>query len=398
MGLCRFCRGRPPEVRDRQRRLATPGLSRGPQPGYNLAVDLLAKPDFAETKTAWRHYWAREKWKRPLVVASVPRDPARPLPWKEHPAYHLYSRTLTGQWDEQFHRIDRWLENTLFPAETVPYCSGDFGPDQFAAYLGATLKFSPASPNTNWVDPVIEDWDNFPIRLDPANPIWQRHLEFLRRMAAHARGRYLVGICDLHSNGDALSALRHGERLCLDFYDHPAQVGRAMRAVRKLYPPIYNGLYEASGCTADTGSIGWTPFWSDGRFATIQCDFICMISPDVFREHIRPALEEEAAFLDHCVFHLDGPGALPHLDDILAIKDIDVIQWVSGAGQKPMWQWLDVLKKCQAAGKGLQLYDLTCEQAQQLHRELDPVGLVYCVNARSLAEVEAFCRWLEQNS
>jgi hypothetical protein len=70
----------------------------------------------------------------------------------------------------------------------------------------------------------------------------------------------------------------------------------------------------------------------------------------------------------------------------------------NGAGQKPMWQWLDVLKKCQAAGKGLQIYDLTCDQAKQLHRELDPVGLVYCVNAHSLAEVEAFTRWLEQNS
>jgi hypothetical protein len=357
-----------------------------------------SKPDFEDVKIAWRHFWAREKWKRPLVVASVPRDPARAVPGVESPGHHAYSRTLTGRWDEQLQRIDRWLENTLYLAEAVPYFSPDFGPDQFAAFLGATMKFSEASPNTNWVDPIVDDWDVFEFKLDPANETWRRIRELVRRMAAHARGRYLVGICDLHSNGDALSALRHGERLCMDFYDAPEKVGRAMREVRKLYPAVYNGLDEASGRNADTGSIGWIPTWSPGKFATIQCDFICMVSPELSRQYIIPALEEEAAFLDHCIYHLDGPGALPHLDDILAVKDIDAIQWVSGAGQKPMWQWLEVLKKCQAAGKALQIHSLNCEEAKAVHRELDPAGVVYCVSANNAAEVDDLTRWLEQHT
>jgi hypothetical protein len=86
-----------------------------------------------------------------------------------------------------------------------------------------------------------------------------------------------------------------------------------------------------------------------------------MVSPEISRKYIIPALEEEAAFLDHCVYHLDGPGTMPHLDDILAVKDIDVIQWVSGAGQPPMHTWLDVLTRCQKAGKGLQEALLTAQ-------------------------------------
>ena len=361
-------------------------------------MELKYKLDFTEAKIAWRHFWAREKWQRPLVVANVPRDPVRAVPWSESPGHQHYYRKVTGAWDEQFRRIDRWLADRLWLAEAIPYFDFDFGPDQFAAFLGAPLQFSPASPDTNWVDPIVEDWSAFEFKLDPNNETWRRIGELARRMAEHARGRYLVGTCDLHSNGDALSALRNPERLCLDFFDQPEQVGRAMQAVRKLYQSVYDGLYEAAAMNSETGSIGWTPFWSPGKFATIQCDFICMVSPEISRQYIIPALEEEAAFLDHCVYHFDGPGALPHLDDILGIKDIDVIQWVSGAGQKPMWQWLDVLKKCQKAGKGLQIYDLNCEQAKEVSRELDPAGVVYCVNASTAAEVADLCRWLQQHS
>lgn len=361
-------------------------------------MNLQYKPGFTEAKVAWRHFWAREKWQRPLVVASVPRDPAHALPWTEGPHHLHYHRKLTGDWAEYLRRIDRWLENHVWLAEAVPYFDFDFGPDQFAAFLGTELKFDPASPTTNWVDPVVEDWRTYEFKLDPANATWYRMRELARQMAEHARGRYLVGTCDLHSNGDTLSALRHGERLCLDFFDQPDQVARAMRAVRRLYQPVYDGLYEAAGGNAATGTVGWIPTWSDGKFASIQCDFICMVSPELSRQYIIPALVEEAAFLDHCIYHLDGPGALPHLDDILAIQDIDAIQWVSGAGQKPMWQWLDVLKKCQHAGKALQIFDLNCEQVKQVHRELDPAGVVYCVYANTAAEVENLTHWLERNS
>ncbi len=103
--------------------------------------------------------------------------------------------------------------------------------------------------------------------------------------------------------------------------------------------------------------------------------------------------------MDHCVFHLDGPDALRHIDDILAIDAIDVVQWVSGAGQKPMWQWTEVLQKIQAAGKGIQVWDITCEQVKQVHKELKPEGVVYCPQGmESRSEVDDLCEWLEQNT
>jgi hypothetical protein len=362
-------------------------------------MQLKYKPDFDAARAAWNYYWAGEKWKRPLVVpVPVPKNAGVKA---EFPDKKRYFHVLTGNYRQRFDLIESWLENHVYAAEAIPAFGPDHGPDQFAACLGAALHFSPDSPETSWVEPFVDDWaDVLPLKLDEENAVWQSWVKFTRLLAGHARGKYLVRVCDLHANADALSAIRGPDRLCLDFYDCPELVEQAMRDVRRLYQPVYNRLYEAAGYNRAIGTSGWAPFWCEDKFATIQCDFICLVSPETARRYILPALEEEAEFLDHCVFHLDGPGALPHLDGILSIKKIDVIQWVPGAGRPKMWtpEWLDILKRCQKAGKGLQIYDLTIDEAKSVHRQLVPAGLVYCVSASTVGEVEEFCRWLEKNS
>jgi hypothetical protein len=358
-------------------------------------MQLSTKPDLDRVKEMWRHFWNQELMGRPPVVASLPR------PGQEggDPFSLRYFRAMTGRWDELLALIDAHLEATEHLAESIPHYAPDHGPDQFTAFLGGTLEFSESSPDTNWIEPWVSDWDKaLPLALQETNPVWQSALELSRRMAEHGRGRYLVGVCDLHSNMDALLAMRGGERLSMDFYDAPEQIERAMTEVRALYAPIYDRLYAAGGMGADTGSLGWAPFWCDGRFATIQCDYICLISPEMSRRFVIPALEEEAAFLDHCVYHFDGVGALPHLDDILAVKGIDCIQWVPGAGRAAMHEWTDVLQRCQKAGKSLQVYGVNAEQVKALHPQLEPNKVAYCVWGGSREEHNDLLTWLTKHS
>jgi hypothetical protein len=358
-------------------------------------MQLSAKPDFDRATDAWDHFWAGEIVRRPIVVASVTRPGFKPV-WT---GGERYLRAVHGRHREQMDLIDRWLESTIFLAEAIPYFMPDYGPDQFAAFLGGKLVFSEESGDTNWIEPWVDDWDAvLPLELDESNPTWRGVLEYSRLLADHARGRYLVAVCDLHSNMDTLLAMRGSERLCMDLYDCPDRIEAAMLDVRKLYRPVYEALYEAGGMNAQTGSTGWTPFWTRGRFATIQCDFLCMVSPEFSRKLIIPALEEEASFLDRCVLHFDGPGALPHLDDVLAIDAIDAVQWVPGAGQKPMHEWTDVLLRCQKAGKGLQIYGVGPEQVKALHKILSPEKVAYCVGVESEDEARELTDWLEKNT
>jgi 5-methyltetrahydrofolate--homocysteine methyltransferase len=358
-------------------------------------MQLASVADFDAVKDRWRHYWAGEVKSRPPVWASVTRPGGA-----DATSPRRYRHAIRGDYAFLLGEIDRWLADTEFFGEAVPLYGPDFGPDQFAAWLGSALTFSADSPETAWATPVVDNWDSFPpLRLDRDGSLWQGILGWSRKLAAHGEGRYLVSVADLHSNMDALLALRGGERLCTDFYDHAERIAGAMRQVREIYPLVYDALFEAGAMGGERGSAGWARFWCDGRFATIQCDALALLSPELSRTYVIPALREEAAFLDHCVYHLDGPGCLPHLDDILAIDDIDTIQWVPGAGRSPMHEWMDVLKRCQTAGKGLELYDITClDTVKKIARELKPAGLVYHLNVTDRDEVRRIIEWLERKT
>ena len=128
----------------------------------------------------------------------------------------------------------------------------------------------------------------------------------------------------------------------------------------------------------------------------MQCDFAIMVSPEMFDAFILPALEEEADYLDHSVYHYDGPGALRHLDSVLGIKSLDAIQWVPGAGAPRVSTWIRLLRRIQAKGK---LLVLSCEswEVEPLLSELEPEGLLLSTRCESQAEADALlgnvARW-----
>jgi hypothetical protein len=99
-----------------------------------------------------------------------------------------------------------------------------------------------------------------------------------------------------------------------------------------------------------------------------------MISKEMFDEIFLPGIAEECRFLEASLYHLDGPGALRHLDSLLEIKELNAIQWVPGAGHGRASDWMHVYKKCQAAGKGLQI-GLDVDELDLFMENLRPEGL-----------------------
>ena len=86
----------------------------------------------------------------------------------------------------------------------------------------------------------------------------------------------------------------------------------------------------------------------------LQCDFCYMIGPNMFDEFVKPELEMTCNKLEHAFYHLDGVGALPHLDSLLTIKALKGIQWVPGAGNPQSKDWPEVYRKIIKAGKRAQ--------------------------------------------
>ena len=349
-------------------------------------MELQYKPDFERARTYWRAFWEHEVLDRPVVMAPTPKDPAYPV---KRPS--ILNRA-GGDYQGALARFEHWAAATYFAGEAMPSIDVWFGPDQFAAFLGAKLSYA-EDDETSWTTPCVTDWRAVELKLDETpGGAWMELLDFARTAAQQGEGKFLVSTLDMHTNLDALRGLRGTQELCFDLVDYPNEVDRAMRQVRALYAPVYEAVYAAGDM--QRGTTSWLPSYCDQRFAVVECDVICLLGPRHARRFVLPAIAEEAAYLDHCIFHLDGPAALKHLDDILAIPDIDAIQWVPGDGQPRSVEWMNVLQKIQAAGKGLWL-DWTIDEIHQHYRDLRPEGLCFYLTPASPEEADELLEWLK---
>ncbi len=355
--------------------------------------------DLGEVTKRWEHFWHGEIFRRPVVLTGVPKegtDLHEPSPLNER----RYYNALNGFWEEQLSLFNRWIDATAFPGEMVPMASVDFGPDQWAAFFGAEFKFNESSLRTNWVEPVVEDWGSvLPLTLDENNPVFSKLLSYAKWLAERGEGRFLVSQIDAHSNADALSALRGPRNFMMDLYDCPELVESAMNDMRQSYKTIHESIALAGRMGGERG-YGHYGIWNSKSFQVVQSDVICMLSPEHFRRFVMPALEEEIRFHDRAYFHLDGPGALKHLDDILSIPGYWILQWQPGDGQPPNWKWPDVLLKAQKAGKAVHVFGkgLDLEAVKSVQKQLDPARIIYSPDLHSEAEAGAFLNWLELKS
>ena len=76
--------------------------------------------------------------------------------------------------------------------------------------------------DTTWVHSIVDEWDEFEVEIKKDSGSYFRKMEkFLSYAANRSNGEFVIGMLDLHSNMDALSALRGPQDLCFDLYDYP---------------------------------------------------------------------------------------------------------------------------------------------------------------------------------
>lgn len=320
----------------------------------------------AYLRERWLEFWNKENHDRPLISVEVPlstRDtPPRAASLEEH-------------WKDPDYIVaaSRWhFEHTWYGGEAMPILNPNLGPDFVGAVAGCDLIYS---PYTSWAHPVVEDWESFPpIAFDPNNIWWKKMCAITRAAIEDARGDYLVGITDLHPGSDGLVSLRGPQELCYDLIDCPEQILPRTQELFEVYREIYNGLSEIIA-PCQQGSINWMGIWHpEKRWYVVGSDFSCMVSPADYEKYIVPGIEMEMDFLEASMYHLDGPGALRHLDRILQFEKLGGVQWVYGAGQPSARHWIDVLQKIQAAGKCIQV-TCTPEDVVPICQALKPEGV-----------------------
>jgi len=357
--------------------------------GIRKPAPLAFKPDLEDAARRWEAFYAGEIIDRPVVCVTAPKEGKEGAPGSD------YYERVHGDMRDIIVRALVSAEATYWGGEAVPVFWLSFGPDEIAVFCGAELAWSKDSGNTNWSKPSVDDWeDALPLVMQEDHPLWRRMLEFYACAAQRMAGKMLPVPPDLHTNMDLLAAVRGPERLCLDLIDRPDVIDRAMADARAVFPRVWDAVRRAGRMD----EFGYCHvFYSMEGAAVLQCDFSCMISPEMFRRWVLPALEEEAQTVKHALYHWDGPGALVHIGDLLASHGLHTLSYVPGDGHGRHIDYLDLFKRVQKGGKAVQVWG-TPEEIKLAHRQLRPEKSLYCTSADSQAEADALLEWFVKNT
>jgi hypothetical protein len=334
-----------------------------------MTMPIESVPDWEKRLARQDAFWSGSILDRPVVVMTLHR-PHPDFPW---PAPKTYA-SVRDRWMDSGYRAEQALAsvmNTEYLGDALPTACPNLGPEIFSAFFGCQLEFS---EQTSWSIPLLHDWNQADdLQFSETNEYFLKMEEITDALLAAGRNRFYTGITDLHPGGDAIVAFRDPLNMNMDMIDHPEAIKTLLAKVNAAYLRVFDHYCDKLE-KAGQAITSWPGIVSTRRWYVPSNDFSCMISKEMFDDVFLAGIAEECRHTEASIYHLDGPGALQHLDSLLAIKELNAIQWVYGAGHGRATDWLPVYRRCQAAGKGLQI-DIQADELETLMANLRPEGI-----------------------
>lgn len=237
------------------------------------------------------------------------------------------------------------------------------------------------------------------IRLNEDNPLLQRALELTRAVQTHFEGGMAIGLPDFGGVMDIVSSIRDANPFLLELCLEPEAVTDACLNIHEQFKKAYGIFLDAVDEKKIPGYTCWATMLSQKPYFVLQNDFSAMISTDMYDEFYLPILRKECQLIPRTIYHLDGPGAVRHLDSILTVPELDGVQWINGAGAPGLDQWPDIYRKIHAAGKLCQVFINGSRELNYIDYITDLLGTAQglCFICTGQAhEKDAFLRYLDR--
>jgi hypothetical protein len=349
-------------------------------------------PDWEKRLGRQDAFWSRQIVDRPLVWVTVPKKKAV-VPWPKEKAWP----SLRDRWMDTQRIVELAAAramNTEWLGDSLPTAWPNLGPEVFSAFFGQDLEYT---ETTSWSVPILHDWkDAARIRFSRENFYYNKLKEMTRALLDAGRGKFYTGLTDYHPGGDCIAAWRDPQNLAVDMVEHVEDVKQLLRYVDQVYLQVYDDFHD--WLAGERQAINtWAGMVSTKKWYVPSNDFSCMISKAMFDDVFLPGIAAECRHYEASIYHLDGPGAMQHLESLLAIPELCAIQWVYGAGRGRASDWLDVYRRCQAAGKGVQIW-VDPDEIDTMMENLRPEGVWLGINGAKDAEhgrwlIEKVARW-----
>ena len=348
------------------------------------------KQNLEETKKHYINWWDHKgivlnMWEHFQEGVKPHADIPEPKPYKD-----LNQRWFDPQWRAEY--LDWYVAHSSLKADMLPVANTQLGPGSLAAILGGVFE---GGEDTIWIHPNPNYTDD--IKFDPQHPNWLLHKELLKACKAKAQGHYYVGMPDLMEGMDVLAAIKGTDKVLLDTVMQPEVLEHQMQQINDIYFQVFDELYDIIR-EGDEMAFCYFSSWAPGKMSKLQSDISTMISVDDYRRFVQPFIREQCQKIDYTLYHLDGVGAMHHLDALLEIKELNAIQWTPGVGepQGGSPKWYDLYKKILAGGKSIMACWVTLDELRPLLDNIGGDGVHLEMDFHNEQEVEQALRIVEE--
>lgn len=333
--------------------------------------------NWAETKERLSALWQLKRMDRSCVNLTFRKDYAPAPTGNELSVMHPQNREQYMDPQINVDGYRRLFQNQIYLGEAFPHLWPNFGTAGHAKYAPA-CNFS-FSPETIWYKPCIKEYTSSFCYYDPNSPLLKDDLDCVQKMCAMTMGEAMVGYPDNCGILDALAHLRGSDELMVDMLTEPEAVHDALNQLLDGFKHSASLFFDAIKENNEGGSVhAWMNTWCPGRHCQLEADISVMLSPDLYEEFIMPELRELTEWLDYSIYHFDGQEQIRHLDMILSLKRLGMIQWTAVVGQPPTSYFIPTLQKIQNAGKAVILTP-DASEVPELVKHLAPEAVLYNV-------------------
>ena len=348
------------------------------------------KPNLEETKQRYINWWNHKgivlnMWEHfqegVKPHADIPMPPA--------------PRDLNQKWFDPVWRaeyLDWYVAHSSLMADMLPVANTQLGPGSLAAILGGVFE---GGEDTIWIHPDPNYKDD--IVFNHNHPNYLLHKALLRACKEKAQGHYYVGMPDLMEGLDVLAAIKGTDKVLLDTVMQPELLEHQLQQINDIYFQVFDELYDIIR-EGDEMAFCYFSSWAPGKMSKLQSDISTMISVDDYRRFVQPFIREQCQKIDYTLYHLDGVGAIRHLDAILEIDELNAIQWTPGVGepQGGSPKWYDLYKKILAHGKSVMVCWVTLDELRPLLDNIGGEGVHIEMDFHNEWEVEQAMRIIEE--
>ena len=348
------------------------------------------KQNLGETKQRYIDWWNHKgivlnMWEHFQEGVTPHADVPMPKPPKD-----LNQKWFDPEWRAAY--LDWYVAHSSLMADMLPVANTQLGPGSLAAILGGVFE---GGEDTIWIHPDPNFTDD--IVFDPNHPNYLLHKELLRACKAKAQGHYYVGMPDLMEGLDVLAAIKGTDKVLLDTVMQPEVLERQLQQINDIYFQVFDELYDIIR-EGDEMAFCYFSSWAPGKMSKLQSDISTMISVDDYRRFVQPFIREQCQKIDYTLYHLDGVGAMHHLDALLEIEELNAIQWTPGVGepQGGSPKWYDLYKKILAHGKSVMACWVTLDELRPLLDNIGGEGVHIEMDFHNEREVEQALKIVEE--